>query len=296
MDSVGFHVSTRQEDDREALQRFKSNMVKDETTSKYIVGFPWVGDKPPTQEELDSNYGLVYAKFMDNMKSLDKNHSKLIQYKETHDKEVSLDFIERVPLKEHKDSNVVKHYINHFPVWRDESNTSKCRRVFDASLHRRGKACLNDKLYKGSQLTPHILKVLLHLRLARYLLSIDISKAFLRMVLKRSDRNCTCFFARKNWLDPNSQIEVWRFKSVLFGATSSPFMLNCTVADILNSNEFSFDLEVFVDNLFVLLQSQTDINSAAESLIEIFTKSSMPLHEFASNDNIANRVFQDKKL
>ena len=73
-------------------------------------------------------------------------------------------------------------------------------------------------------------------------------------------------------------------------------MLNCTVADILSTNEFSFDLEVFVDNLFVLLQNQSDINSAAVSLIDIFTKSSMPLHEFASNDKIANSIFQDKKL
>ena len=103
MDAVGFHVSTRQEDDREALQNFKSNMFKDESTNQYIVGFPWVNDTPPTQEELDSNYGLVLAKFKDNMRSLDKNPSKLMQYKETHDKEVSLDFVEKVPLNELKD-------------------------------------------------------------------------------------------------------------------------------------------------------------------------------------------------
>ena len=105
-----------------------------------------------------------------------------------------MDFIERVPLDELNDKNVFKHYINHFPVFRHDSTTSKCRRVFDASLHKRGKACLNDKMLKGSQLTPHILKVLLRIRLIKNLFTLDISKAFLRMVLKSSDRNFTCFF------------------------------------------------------------------------------------------------------
>ena len=77
----------------------------------------------------------------------------------------------------------------------------------------------------------------------------DISKAFLRMALLPRDRNFTCFLARDNWMDPNSPVSIWRFKSVLFGATSSPFLLNCTVADILKENKFDENLEVFVDNL-----------------------------------------------
>ena len=107
-----------------------------------------------------------------------------------------MDFIERVPEDELNDKNVFKHYINHFPVFRKDATTSKCRRVFDASLHKKGKACLNDKMLKGSQLTPHILKVLIQIRLLKNLFTLDISKAFLRMVLKPSDRNFTCFFFR----------------------------------------------------------------------------------------------------
>ena len=87
------------------------------------------------------------------------------------------------------------------------------------------------------------------------------------MVLKMSDRNYTCFFMRRDMNDPKSPIELWRFKSVLFGASSSPFMLNCTVADILGSNEFPHNLEVFVDNLFVLEDNEEVMIQAAESLI-----------------------------
>ena len=197
-DAMGFQVTSRQEDDKEALETFTSNMYKDIETNQYVVGFPWINDSPPTPEELDSNYGLVLARFKDTMKSLDKDPVKLQQYKDTHEKEASMDFIERVPLSELNDKNQFKHYINHFPVFKQESATSKCRRVFDASLHKRGKACLNDKMLKGSQLTPHILKVLLRIRLIKNLFTLDISKAFLRMVLKLSDRNFSCVFSRDN--------------------------------------------------------------------------------------------------
>ena len=186
-DALGYQIATREDEDKEALSSFKSNMYKDNVNNQYVVGFPWVNNLPPTQEDLDSNYHLVLARFKDTMKSLDKNKGKLCQYAETHENEVKHDFIENMPLDQLKDKNVVKHYINHFPIWKQESATSKCRRVFDASLHKKGKACLNDKLRKGSQMTPHIMQVMMRIRILEFLLSTDISKAFLRMVLREMD-------------------------------------------------------------------------------------------------------------
>ena len=150
------------------------------------------------------------------MSTLDKNKEKLRTYADVHNKEVANKFIELVPLDELNNPQVKKHFIYHFPVWKSESSTTSCRRVFDALLHKCGCASLNDLMLKGSQLTPHILKVLLRLRLHKILLCTDISKVFLRMALLPRDRNFTCFFTRENWEDPSSKIQVWRFSSVLF--------------------------------------------------------------------------------
>ena len=151
-------------------------------------------------------------------------------------------------------------------------------------------------MLKGSQMTPHILLTNLRLRLLEYLLSTDVSKAYMRMQLRPRDRNYTCFFARLNWKDPNSPIVIYRFKSVIFGATSSPFMLNCTVQDILEQNKFDKKLEIFVDNLFILLESNQEILPAAEQILKIFNAAAMPLHEFASIFSEANKVFKEKGL
>ena len=62
-DAMGFQVTSRPEDDKQALETFTSNMYKDNKTNQYIVGFPWINDIPPVSEELDSNYKLVMARF-----------------------------------------------------------------------------------------------------------------------------------------------------------------------------------------------------------------------------------------
>ena len=282
-DSLGIRLASREEEDKDALEIFNSRFHYD-NEGRPVVGFPWVNNTPPSHNELESNFDLVKARFESIMKFLDKNPDKRKQYEEVHLKELKEKFIELVPEAELNDPAVFKHYINHFPVYKeDERTTTKIRRVFDASLHRTGKFSLNDFLLPGSQLTPHIYEVTLRLRLLKYLLCADISKAFMRMLLREPERNFTCFFARKDFQDPDSPVFVYRFRSVIFGACSSPFLLNCTVADILRHNEFGRLLEVFVDNLFVMFEDTSDILPAVESLLTIFEKAGMPLHEFATN-------------
>ena len=88
-------------------------------------------------------------------------------------------------------------------------------------------------MLKGQSLTPHIAKVLLRLRVKQYLLTSDVSKAFLRVILRECDRNYTLFFIREDWTNPESKILIFRFRTVLFGSTSSPFLLNSIILEML---------------------------------------------------------------
>ena len=297
LDNLGITVNNKQDEEIGALDNYNKNVRKDPDTNAYIVGFPWFSDSQPAPGELDSNADIVRSRFNSTMKGLDNKPQVLAEYANVHKKEEEQGFIERVPLHELRDSTIFRHYITHFPVIKDsEGCTTKVRRVYDASLHKRGRPSLNDLMSKGSQLTPHIIKILLILRLTPYLFASDISKAFLRMFLKPEDRNYTCFYARENWLDPNSPISIWRFRSVLFGATSSPFLLNMSIADIIKNNEFDHHMEVFVDNLFVLLTQEQKILEAAENVYEIFKDNAFPLHELISNSPMANEKFKSQGL
>ena len=59
-------------------------------------------------------------------------------------------------------------------------------------------------------------------------LSTDTEKAFLHVQLHDDDRDYTAFLWLCNPEDPESEFDTYRFKVVLFGATSSQFMLKAT--------------------------------------------------------------------
>ena len=294
-DSLGIRLESRADQDERATQSFKSSVYRNPVTKQFVVGFPWLTGVPPL--DLPDNYFLVLNMFKSLMRQLDKTPHKRDLYKEVHVSEVNNSFIELVPENELNDPSIRKHFLMHFPVFRDSPGVSTpVRRVFDGSLRQPGSLSLNDCMLTGQLLTPHILRVLMRIRMKEYLLSMDISKAFLRVLLQIADRNFTCFFSRSRWEDPSSPILVWRFRSVLFGSTSSPFLLNATIAELLNVHKFNHCLEIYVDNLFCGASSLEEINAAAEEAIEIFGQAAMPLHEFCSNSTRVNQEFLLKGL
>ena len=71
------------------------------------------------------------------------------------------------------------HYLPHRGVKRETSETTKLRVVYDASSKSNGAPSLNDCLFKGPSLTPHLFDVLLRFRLFPVAFICDIQKAFL---------------------------------------------------------------------------------------------------------------------
>ena len=295
MENIGINVSDRQMEDVSAYQQFKSTISYDEKNNQFSVGFPWRFGEPPN--DLPDNRYVVLPAFKSMMKALDKDPDKRLQYQQLHESEVSANFIEQVNQDEVNRTSQ-KHYLMHFPVYKkDLQSTTPVRRVFNGSLAVKNGCSLNDCMLKGQSLTPHIAKVLLRLRVKQYLLSSDVSKAFLRVILRESDRNYTLFFIRENWSDPDSELLIFRFRTVLFGSTSSPFLLNSTILEMLEQfGALDTLIEIYVDNIFATVDSNQELLDVMDQSIKLFEKASMPLHEFASNSEFANGIFQDKGI
>ena len=71
--------------------------------------------------------------------------------------------------------------------------------------------------------------IIIRFRTFTYGLSTDIEKAFLYVGLHKGDRDFTRCFWLSDPTNPESEFQVLRFKTVLFGSASSPFMLNATL-------------------------------------------------------------------
>ena len=120
------------------------------------------------------------------------------------------------------------HHILHHAVIRRDKSTSKLRVVYDASARLSGPS-LNDCLHTGPTLKQNILDIILRFRTNKVTLTGDIEKAFLMVSMAGKERNVLRFL----WVDDIEKISpemvTLRFRRVVFGVSSSPFLLNATI-------------------------------------------------------------------
>ncbi|XP_064107947.1 uncharacterized protein LOC135216505 [Macrobrachium nipponense] len=272
-------------EDKFALEEFKNsiNMVE----GLYEVSLPWKDYK----KQLPTNLALSRKRLNSTIHKLKQTNKYLEIYDQIIKEQLSLGFIETVQ-EDLKLNNI--HYLLHLPVIKD-STTTPIRIVFDASARMDKQApSLNDCLYSGPSLTSHLTNLLLKFRLDPFAVSADISKAFLRVGLQPIDRDYTRFI----WLkDPNNEkeLQAYRFRSVLFGATCSPFLLQSTLQHHFEtyptSPEVSFLMtKFFVDNLIGSLSTTVSLYSLYKVAKEVLSDARMLLIEWISNDPTFNEM------
>ncbi|XP_074653606.1 uncharacterized protein LOC141907762 [Tubulanus polymorphus] len=153
---------------------------------------------------------------------------------------------------------------------------------------------LNDCLDSGPSLLNELTSILLRFRFFDVGLAADIEKAFLQIGLHPKDRDATRFFWLSNADDANSKFEIYRFKRVLFGATSSPFILNSTVLHHLkqNRNETSSNLSknIYVDNVLTSVPSEADAKTYYTQSRKILADGRFNLRSWSSNSEETRKL------
>ena len=157
-----------------------------------------------------------------------KNDTELLEmYHKIFKQQLSLGFIEKIDTPNSKPGQV--HYLPHHSVIRFDKETTKVRAVFDASAKVKSNPSLNDYLDKRPQLTPLIFDILLRFRCYAIALTADIEKAFLQIGIVEPDNEFLRFLWFGNVFATEPKIVHNCFARVIFGVTSSPFLLNGTV-------------------------------------------------------------------
>ena len=131
--------------------------------------------------------------------------------------------------------------------------------------------------------------ILLRFRTFTYGLSTDIEKAFLHVGLDDSDREFTRFFWLSNPEDPESDFQVYRFKTVLFGSTSSPFMLNATLHHYLDdyNTPVAEDMKenIYVDNVISGCDQELEALDYYKEARSIMNEAHFNLRSWSSNSS-----------
>ncbi|XP_069195602.1 uncharacterized protein [Procambarus clarkii] len=216
---------------------------------------------------------------------LQRQPENLKLYHEIIQKQLDDKFIEVVTNDNPKEG----HYLPHHHVQKD-SATTPLRIVFNCSAKMgQNSVSLNDCLQTGPSLTQRLYDVLLKFRIGTYAYTADISKAFLRVGLQEEDRNYTKFLWIKDPNDPNSEIITYRFASVLFGATSSPFLLQATLDTHLKKsnspNKTEISENLYVDNFQGTANSESKLLDIYHEANRELMGANMPLQSWVSNND-----------
>lgn len=221
VESLGIAPPTSDKNENPSLE-YQRTSISREDDGRYIAAFPWKKEHPP----LPSNYTVCERRTRSMARRLAKSPHLLKTYGEIIADQEDRGFIERI---QSQGNEREVHYIPHHPVIKD-STTTPVRIVYDCSCRQSSNVpSLNDCLQIGPPLLTDMCSIILRFRTHRFAFSTDIEKAFLHVCLHERDRNFTRFLWLSNPHDPESPFSTYRFKVVLFGSASSPFMLNATL-------------------------------------------------------------------
>ena len=147
------------------------------------------------------------------------------------------------------------HYLPQHGIIREDNLTMKLRVIYDASAKNNGPS-LNDCLYAGPSICQRITDILFRFRLYPVALVADIEKAFLMIFVAEDERDVLRFLWLEDIKNELPRIQVLRFTRVVFGVSSSPFLLNATIKHHIQSYQTrdpqfvtKFEQSIYVDDV-----------------------------------------------
>ena len=122
------------------------------------------------------------------------------------------------------------HYLPHHGVFRQDSETTKLRIVYDGSAKVVGdKFSLNDCLLTGPNSIPKLFNNLIQFRWNPVGITADIEKAFLMISIKPSECKFLHFLWIKDPSKPQSELIHLHFSHLVFGLRPSPAVLGAVI-------------------------------------------------------------------
>ena len=209
----------------------------------------------------------------------------LAAYDQIIQEQLQRSFIEKVKHPQSTTGHV--HYIPHHAVIKD-SSTTPLRIVYNCSCSpNAAQPSLNSCLSTGPDILNDMTAILVRFRCYQYGITADIEKAFLSISLDEQDQDSTRFLRISDPTDPDSPFEIYRFKSILFGATCSPFILNATIQKHLD--QFTDQVtqriksDLYVDNLASGTDNEDEATTFLNQARTIMTPVQFNLHSWNSN-------------
>lgn len=265
------HTLSKREEEELAHDMFIKQLTRNED-GRYRVGLPWICSNlniPSNRNEAERRLFSTTRR----LKKLNKFEDYDLVLREWQKENV----IEEVSEKDLE--NIRGHYLCHHPVLKPNSITTSIRPVFDGSCKIGRAPALNDCLFKGPNLLEEIPAVLLRFREKAIAVVSDVRRAFLQVEIKEEDRH----FLRFLWWENKEEIKVYQHNRVVFGITSSPFLLSAVIRYHLTKypdlKEIAQKLQksFYVDNCVTSVDSTSELEEFVSMSTKMMAEAKMDL-------------------
>lgn len=159
----------------------------------------------------------------------------------------------------------------HHPVLRSQSETTKCRVVFNASSKTESGLSLNDLLMVGPTVQDDIFSILIRFRQHTFVVTGDIEKMYRQILVEESQRYLQVILWRENEEEPMKYLQL---NTVTYGTSSAPFLSTRCLIQLSQECDDLLIKEIMAHDFYVddLITGANDESTLAEIYQQIIAK------------------------
>ncbi|XP_017763967.1 PREDICTED: uncharacterized protein LOC108553538 [Eufriesea mexicana] len=287
------------EEERQCERHFLHHTRRAES-GKYIVKLPFKERSPV----LGDSYGTALKRFRSLEFKLNRNPALKEQYSQILDEYIHSEYMSEITEAGPHEKG---YFLPHHAVIKDCSTTTKLRIVFDGSTSTTTGVSLNEVLMAGPTIQEDLFSIVTRFRTHNYVLSADIERMFLQVMIHPEDRKYLRILWRR---EPEETIKTYQLNTLPFGLTCSPFLAVRSLQQLAEDEKDSHPRaaaillrDFYIDDLQTGAETLEEACEIRDELIKLLRKGGFHLRQWCSNnkyilsalpENIINRrLYQD---
>jgi hypothetical protein len=269
-------------ENREVTKKIKDTRTYD--GNRYTVTLPFNQRQMenPTPTFKKDMWSKAMARLRSTEYSLKRSDDRKQKYTE-----VINGYIDKGYARKVEDPDDTMWLLPHFPVIREERETTKLRIVFDGAAKIQNLS-LNDQIQEGPKLQRDIFEVLLRFRRYGIAINCDIKEMFLGISVTPHDSK----YLRILWRNMEDRSpDVIELLRVTFGINASPFLAISTLLDHAERYRCVYPRAVealtcstYVDDTLDSVESQEEAIELYNNISTICKEAGWRVHKWSSND------------
>lgn len=245
---------------------------------RYVVALPF-------RKNLDQ-LGESHARALKRFRSLDIKLASNPELKKQYTAVIQ-EYLDLGHMSLDKDIKLPGFYVPHHAVFKETSQTTKVRIVFDGSAKTNTGISLNDTLMVGPRIQDDIISLILGFRLYNYVLTGDIEKMYRQFLVRPQDRR----FQRILWRNESGGISTYQLNTVTFGLSAAPFLATRCLQQLADDEAHSFPTasgvlkrDLYVDDLIAGTQTWDEAVQLRDEIIQLLQRGGIHIRQWASNE------------